>query len=375
MFGDWSRERRRDRRARVLAAAPAPEGRRGVPVAGRDAGAARAPRAGRRGRRAGGRLRQRGDGRVPPRAFRRVLLPRDEHAPAGRASGDGGGVRRGPRRSSSSRSPRAGRSRRCRRRPSRHAIEARVYAEDPEAGFLPQTGRVLLYREPAGPGVRVESGLFEGQDVGIHYDPLLAKIVAWGATREEARRRLVAALGRDGRSSASRRTSRGCAVSSRRPRSSAGEIHTALLSTARSVPRPRRRPTRRSRPRRRVLARRGAAPATAGGPALSRSLRRALPVRGRRVKLRDLATGRGRATSAGRACRAARRGRAGRRRRLGLLRAARRGASRSPPRAAGRAPRRSTPSRLRCRGASLGVRVAGRAGGREGRGRSSSSRR
>jgi acetyl/propionyl-CoA carboxylase alpha subunit len=78
--------------------------------------------------------------------------------------------------------------------PCRHAIEVRVYAEDPEAGFLPQTGRVLVYREPAGPGVRVESGLAEGQEVGVHYDPLLAKIVASGATREEARRRLVAAL-------------------------------------------------------------------------------------------------------------------------------------------------------------------------------------
>ncbi len=77
----------------------------------------------------------------------------------------------------------------------RHAIEARVYAEDPEAGFLPQTGRILVYREPAGPGVRVESGLAEGQEVGVHYDPLLAKIVASGATRDEARRRLVAALG------------------------------------------------------------------------------------------------------------------------------------------------------------------------------------
>ena len=79
--------------------------------------------------------------------------------------------------------------------PTRHAMEARVYAEDPEAGFLPQTGRVLLYREPAGPGVRVESGLAEGQDVGVHYDPLLAKIVASGATRDEARLRLSAALG------------------------------------------------------------------------------------------------------------------------------------------------------------------------------------
>jgi acetyl-CoA/propionyl-CoA carboxylase biotin carboxyl carrier protein len=78
---------------------------------------------------------------------------------------------------------------------ARHAIEARIYAEDPEAGFLPQTGRVLVYREPAGPGVRVESGLAEGQEVGVHYDPLLAKIVASGATRDEALARLRAALG------------------------------------------------------------------------------------------------------------------------------------------------------------------------------------
>ncbi|HTS02066.1 MAG TPA: biotin carboxylase N-terminal domain-containing protein [Thermoanaerobaculia bacterium] len=76
----------------------------------------------------------------------------------------------------------------------RHSMEARVYAEDPEAGFLPQTGRVLAYREPSGPGIRVESGLAEGQDVGLDYDPLLAKIVASGATRDEARRRLAGAL-------------------------------------------------------------------------------------------------------------------------------------------------------------------------------------
>jgi acetyl/propionyl-CoA carboxylase alpha subunit len=78
--------------------------------------------------------------------------------------------------------------------PCAHAIEARVYAEDADAGFLPQTGRVLAYREPSGPGVRVDSGIEEGSEVSIHYDPMLAKIVGRGATREEARRRLVAAL-------------------------------------------------------------------------------------------------------------------------------------------------------------------------------------
>jgi acetyl/propionyl-CoA carboxylase alpha subunit len=78
--------------------------------------------------------------------------------------------------------------------PMAHAIEARVYAEDADHGFLPQTGRVLVYREPAGPGIRVDSGIEEGSEVSIHYDPMLAKVIARGATREEARRRLAAAL-------------------------------------------------------------------------------------------------------------------------------------------------------------------------------------
>jgi acetyl/propionyl-CoA carboxylase alpha subunit len=78
---------------------------------------------------------------------------------------------------------------------SAHAIEARVYAEDPDSGFLPQAGRLLAWIEPSGPGVRVDSGVTAGQAVDIHYDPLLAKIVAKGRDREEARGRLVAALG------------------------------------------------------------------------------------------------------------------------------------------------------------------------------------
>jgi len=80
--------------------------------------------------------------------------------------------------------------------PVAHAIEARVYAEDPESGFLPQVGTVLAYEEPGGPGVRVDSGIEEGSEVSVHYDPMLAKVVARGRTREEARRRLVDALGR-----------------------------------------------------------------------------------------------------------------------------------------------------------------------------------
>src|SRR5262249_10793921 len=56
-----------------------------------------------------------------------------------------------------------------------HAIEARVYAEDPANGFLPQAGRLLLYREPHVPGVRIDSGVREGDEITVHYDPLIAK--------------------------------------------------------------------------------------------------------------------------------------------------------------------------------------------------------
>ena len=75
-----------------------------------------------------------------------------------------------------------------------HAIEARVYAEDPAQNFLPQAGRVLLYREPTMPGVRIDSGIAEETVVPVHYDPLLAKVIASGETRELARARLAAAL-------------------------------------------------------------------------------------------------------------------------------------------------------------------------------------
>jgi len=80
--------------------------------------------------------------------------------------------------------------------PAAWSIEARVYAEDPESAFLPQVGTVLAYEEPGGPGVRVDSGIEAGSEVSVHYDPMLAKVVARGRTREEARRRLVDALGR-----------------------------------------------------------------------------------------------------------------------------------------------------------------------------------
>ncbi len=75
-----------------------------------------------------------------------------------------------------------------------HAVEARIYAEDPANGFLPTGGRVLQVREPAKPGVRVDSGLAAGDTVGSDYDPLLAKVIAHGGDRDTALRRLDAAL-------------------------------------------------------------------------------------------------------------------------------------------------------------------------------------
>jgi len=75
-----------------------------------------------------------------------------------------------------------------------HAIEARIYAEDPEKGFLPSPGTVAAWRPPTGPGIRVDTGIAAGDVISVHYDPLLAKLVAWGSDRDEAIERLRAAL-------------------------------------------------------------------------------------------------------------------------------------------------------------------------------------
>jgi acetyl-CoA carboxylase biotin carboxylase subunit len=75
-----------------------------------------------------------------------------------------------------------------------HAIECRVYAEDPDAGFLPSPGRILALRPPGGPGVRDDSGYDEGGEVPIHYDPLVSKLVVWAASRDEAIRRMRRAV-------------------------------------------------------------------------------------------------------------------------------------------------------------------------------------
>jgi len=77
-----------------------------------------------------------------------------------------------------------------------HAIECRVYAEDPAAGFLPQAGPLALYREPSGPGIRIDSGVEEGTAVPVQYDPMLAKLIASADTRDAAIARAAAALRR-----------------------------------------------------------------------------------------------------------------------------------------------------------------------------------
>jgi acetyl-CoA carboxylase biotin carboxylase subunit len=75
-----------------------------------------------------------------------------------------------------------------------HAIECRVYAEDPGNGFLPQAGPLALYREPSGPGIRVDSGVVEGDEIGVNYDPLIAKVIAHAESRDLAIERAAAAL-------------------------------------------------------------------------------------------------------------------------------------------------------------------------------------
>ena len=77
---------------------------------------------------------------------------------------------------------------------SGHAIEVRLCAENPAAGFLPGTGQVRLFDPPSGEGIRVDSGIETGGEVSPYYDSMVAKLIAHGSTREEARRRLVAAL-------------------------------------------------------------------------------------------------------------------------------------------------------------------------------------
>lgn len=79
-------------------------------------------------------------------------------------------------------------------KPSGHAIEARIYAEDPFNDFYPSPGKISFLLEPGGPGIRVDSGVYQGFTVPMEYDPILAKVISWGSTREEALSRLKRAI-------------------------------------------------------------------------------------------------------------------------------------------------------------------------------------
>ncbi len=75
-----------------------------------------------------------------------------------------------------------------------HAVECRIYAEDPESNFLPNPGRITFHQVPTGVGVRVDSGLEVSGEVPIYYDPMISKVTTWGRTREEATQRMIGAL-------------------------------------------------------------------------------------------------------------------------------------------------------------------------------------
>lgn len=77
---------------------------------------------------------------------------------------------------------------------SGHAIECRIYAEDPDNNFLPSTGKLLRHRIPSGPGVRVDSGIEEGQNVSIFYDPMISKLCVYASSREKAIEKMKRAL-------------------------------------------------------------------------------------------------------------------------------------------------------------------------------------
>jgi acetyl/propionyl-CoA carboxylase alpha subunit len=75
-----------------------------------------------------------------------------------------------------------------------HALECRIYAEDPSNNFLPSTGAIIQYVPPSGPGIRVDSGFDKGSEITVHYDPLISKLICWADNRQNAIDRMHRAL-------------------------------------------------------------------------------------------------------------------------------------------------------------------------------------
>lgn len=75
-----------------------------------------------------------------------------------------------------------------------HAIECRVYAEDPEMNFIPSPGTIVYVRVPSGPSIRIDSSIYSGSEITPFYDPMISKLIAWGETREVAIRKMISAL-------------------------------------------------------------------------------------------------------------------------------------------------------------------------------------
>ncbi len=110
-----------------------------------------------------------------------------------------------------------------------HAVECRIYAEDPDEGFIPSTGELKHYRIPAGPGVRVDSGVIIYQEIPVYYDPMIAKLVVWGTSRDQAIARTKRAL-EEYRVSGVRSTIGFHRVIMDNPRFQAGELSTHFLA-------------------------------------------------------------------------------------------------------------------------------------------------
>jgi acetyl-CoA carboxylase biotin carboxylase subunit len=111
-----------------------------------------------------------------------------------------------------------------------HSIECRIYAEDAGNNFMPSIGKILLYKEPTGPGVRVDSGVAQLSEVGIDYDPILAKLIVWGEDRDMARARMIRAL-QEYKILGIRHSTKYLADIVAHPKFASGETYTSFIET------------------------------------------------------------------------------------------------------------------------------------------------